>query len=454
MSNETIDIYTCYAICPYAGVICKKCNKQVIPDEKYGFSKGILKHELNANKNSSDRHNHTKRNVDVKIRKDFQELVTTTFKEIARKLVLGNVDTTDHDAYRQNILSHYLQSRQKYFSCTDSQCIGKLFIDKRKHQIHYSLCKETYGYVPKYWTKGNPKPIVDPFDINVKDNFCLEFWKILQETKQELHRQQQQNISGSIQLCNPIVTTTTTTNTNSTLLNLLLEKEKEMDIINTDIDIQCQPAKETNTWLRRVGWDRHFDENPSQPTFLCQSPLQDNDDINLSHEKGKDNIISFDNDTCFQEFFKIKYDLMRNLLNVYVLVAPYDTKQMLQKYHLTSKFSDDAIKEIFFKTFPFNSFALRDDTIVPGNDNVCSVRDILYPLHQEQYKIAERINAEVKEMQEKLNASEKAKTWLNFQQMDQVQKAIRCCFHYIRSYDAKHLGSDGGTDDMFTRSYS
>lgn len=180
-------------------------------------------------------------------------------------------------------------------------------------------------------------------------------------------------------------------------------------------------------------------------------------------------------------FFENKFDLMRALLVQYIMVPTHETietnamkgsgarvvtepgvvtgKGVIEtktttdnldaiikrpNYHLVKHFPNEAISELFFKTFTFNSFALCNGTyIIPNTQIVTMVSDILIEPYNQMLLATKAAYANFKQVQEKLNTCKKANAWLNYQQSSLVEKAIRCCFYYMHGSGMQKLGADG-----------
>lgn len=286
---EALDIYATYTICPYAGVICKICKKLVVPHRTTDYAKGILLHEHNDKRtadNHADRH---KKRDDLKLRKSFASHVTKTFQAIARQLLV-DVDPTERLAHYESILESYIQPRQEYFACRHPDCNGKLIVNKNNHRGkklvgHMSQCEKAYGYLPKYWENGTP--IAEPFDIELKKNFCDLFWMTLQEIKQELAKERLVVPPPRPRATQPTGLTATASTVTAaptkfqpSLHEKLQKRLQTLNEIHTDIAIQPQSVKEANPWLRRVGWDHALKGLNMQFLIDMGNPIKD-DELSL-----------------------------------------------------------------------------------------------------------------------------------------------------------------------------
>jgi hypothetical protein len=195
--------------------------------------------------------------------------VDATFRSLARRLDFENAEP-------EYELRQYIQERpEPFFVCSDTECNGKMFYKKQNHRSHYSLLSQVHQYIPKHWTKASPKPILDPFDINVKDNFCPQFWEHLQRARLELERERQQLAVAANTFELPQPAPTVQTPTVVTLRDKMIQKLSELDRVDTDVAVPQQSIKETNTWVRRVGWEHHLKNKNLGYLLSLSTPVKD-----------------------------------------------------------------------------------------------------------------------------------------------------------------------------------
>ena len=222
-----------YTYCPVGTIVCTICRYPVTTVKDYGLFQGIYYHEK-QNKNHTIKTNAVDRK---RLVKEFEEFINELASDVVSNL-------SDQDAARQ-VVTAKLDVRRNYHFCSHDEC-QKLVVSTSQHKggHHAKYCKQVReGYASKVWTRNEPT-VLDAEFVVYDDNGDV-----------------------SSLLCKPLrksidVQTITPTQSirseNESLIDMIESKEQEFAAVDLDVQVCVQSEHETNSWIRRVGWDWHL----------------------------------------------------------------------------------------------------------------------------------------------------------------------------------------------------
>ena len=240
-----------YKFCPVGAIVCTLCEYPV--SEHYGFVKGIAHHERN-NKN----------HVDEKLDIDGRKAVVQRFDTFINELTLAVVSKLpDVDTARDAILAK-VGGIESYRYCSKPTC-RMLVISADKHNggRHYGSCGEVRnGYGSIFWKRKEPKMLDETF--------------ALYEDSGELNKMLCEPLRMSISKATSSVPLEATVQERA-LLDKMKDKMQQIHNDDAEAEIRIHSEHETNSWVRRVGWDYHLQGLETESLLKLSAPVDDND---------------------------------------------------------------------------------------------------------------------------------------------------------------------------------
>jgi hypothetical protein len=239
-----------YSYCPIGGLVCTCCQYPVNISNKENMVKAIWRHERQSQ-------NHKVKKTEIE-----RQQIVSEYKEYIKtiSIMLRSMLCQGEENLAVKYFKSLVGSEKQYKLCTECNVlVNDAAIHKKRSHTKYCT-QQQLGLMSKYWTLNNPK--IYNCSVSFKDN--INHGILCKFLVQEI---------GTINNSNDCIMSENET----VLLQMINEKELEFKEIGKDVEISVQLEHETNSWIRRVGWDRHLEGmNVGKLLELCVPETDDN----------------------------------------------------------------------------------------------------------------------------------------------------------------------------------